>query len=168
MLCFSFAPGSHKKIPESTWDRWVSSPAPVLFTIGPWSASEGRQKGMPGFACLTHCQSTVTNSILFYRNSHGKSVRPKGNQPWIFVGRTDAEAEAPILWPPDGKSRLIGRDSDAGKDWKQEENRGDRRWDGWMAPPTQWTWIWASSERQWRTRKPGVLLSMGSQREMIN
>ena len=45
----------------------------------------------------------------------------KGNQPWIFIGRTDAEAEAPILWPPDGKSWLIGKDHDAGKDWGQEE-----------------------------------------------
>ena len=48
-----------------------------------------------------------------------KSVNPKGNQPWIFIGRTDAEA--PILWPPDAKSRLIGKDPDAGKDWMQKE-----------------------------------------------
>ena len=46
---------------------------------------------------------------------------PKGNQPWIFIGRTDAEAGAPILWPPDAKSQLIGKDPDAGKDWRQEE-----------------------------------------------
>ena len=45
----------------------------------------------------------------------------KGNQPWIFIGRTDAEAEAPIFWPPDGKSRLTGKDPDAGKDWGQGE-----------------------------------------------
>ena len=45
-----------------------------------------------------------------------KSVNPKGNQVWIFIGRTDAEAEAPILWPPDAKSWLIGKDPDAGKD----------------------------------------------------
>ena len=48
-------------------------------------------------------------------------VPPKGNQPWIFTGRTDAEAEAQILWPPDVKSHLIVQDSDAGKDWGQEE-----------------------------------------------
>ena len=46
---------------------------------------------------------------------------PKGNQSWIFIGRTDAEAEAPILWPPDAKSWLIRKDPDAGKDWRQEE-----------------------------------------------
>ena len=48
-------------------------------------------------------------------------VHPKGNQSWIFTGRTDAEAEAPILWPPDVKSWLIWKDPDAGKDWGQEE-----------------------------------------------
>ena len=47
-------------------------------------------------------------------------VNPKGNQTWIFIGRMDAEAEAPIIWPPDAKSQLIGKDPDAGKDWKQE------------------------------------------------
>ena len=46
---------------------------------------------------------------------------PKGNHSWIFTGRTDAEAEAPILWPPDAKNWLIGKDSDAGKDWRQDE-----------------------------------------------
>ena len=48
-------------------------------------------------------------------------VHPKGNQPWTFIGRTDAEAETPILWPPDGKSWLIGKDPDAGKHWGQEK-----------------------------------------------
>ena len=50
-----------------------------------------------------------------------KPVNPKGNQPWIFTGRTDAEAEAPVLWPPDAKSQLNGKDPDAGKDWRQED-----------------------------------------------
>ena len=48
-------------------------------------------------------------------------VHPKENQSWMFIGRTDAEAEVPILWPPDGKNWLIGKDPDAGKDWRQEE-----------------------------------------------
>ena len=50
-------------------------------------------------------------------------VNPRGNQSWIFIGRTDAEAEGPILWPPNSKSRLIGKDPDAGKDWRQKEKR---------------------------------------------
>ena len=50
-----------------------------------------------------------------------KLVHPKGNQSWIFIGKTDAEAETPILWPPDAKNWLTGKDPDAGKDWRQEE-----------------------------------------------
>ena len=50
-----------------------------------------------------------------------KSINPKGNQPWILIGRTDAAAAAPIRWPPDVKSRLLRKDPDAGKDWGQEE-----------------------------------------------
>ena len=50
-----------------------------------------------------------------------KPVNPKGNWPWIFIGSTDAEAESPICWPPDAKGRLIGKDPDGGKDWRQEE-----------------------------------------------
>ena len=68
-------------------------------------------------------------------------VNPKGNQPWIIIGRIDAEA--PILWPPDAKSWLIRKDPDAGKDWGQEE-----KWmTGWMASLTQWTRIWTNCKR---------------------
>ena len=52
-----------------------------------------------------------------------KPVNPKGNQSWIFIGRTDAQAEAVMLWPPDVKSQLTGKDSDAGKNWRQEDKR---------------------------------------------
>ena len=52
-----------------------------------------------------------------------KPVNPKGNQPWILIGRTDAEAEAPILWPPDAKNWLIRKDPEAGKDWRQKEKK---------------------------------------------
>ena len=50
-----------------------------------------------------------------------QSVHPKGDKSWVFIGRTDAEAETPILWPPHAKSWLIGKDPDAGRDWGQEE-----------------------------------------------
>ena len=60
-----------------------------------------------------------------------KPVNPKGNQPWIITARTNAETEAPILWPPDVNRRLIGKDSDAGKDWRQKKGEeGGRGWDG--------------------------------------
>ena len=90
-----------------------------------------------------------------------KLVNPKGNQSWIFIERTDAEARAPILWPPDAKNWLIRKDPDSGKDWggREEDNRG---WDGWITSPTRWTWVWASSGSSWWTGKPGMLQSMGS------
>ena len=50
-----------------------------------------------------------------------KTVNPKGNQPWIFIGKTDGEAEAPILWPPDAKIWLIRKDPDSAKDWRQKK-----------------------------------------------
>jgi len=92
-----------------------------------------------------------------------KPVNPKGNQSWIFIRRTDAEAEAPILWPPDLKNCLIRKNLILGKTegWGEGDNRVR---DGWMASLTQWTWVWASSGRWWRTGKPGVVQSMGSQR----
>ena len=92
-----------------------------------------------------------------------KLVHPKGNQSWIVIGGTDAEAETLVLWPPDGKNWLIRKDPDAGKDWGQEEKgTTEMRWlDG---PLTQWTWVWASAGRWWWTEKPDVLQSMGSQR----
>ena len=92
-----------------------------------------------------------------------KEIQPinaKGNQPWIFTGRTDAEA--PILWPPDANSWLTGKDPDAGMIAVGEGD--DRGWDGWMASPTQWTWVWVNSRSWWWTGRPGVLRFMGSQR----
>ena len=89
-------------------------------------------------------------------------VHPKGDQTWVFIGRTDAEAETPILCPSHAKSWLIGKGLNAGRDWGQEE-KGRRGWDGWMASPTQWTWVWVKSGSWWWTRRPGVLRFMGSQ-----
>ena len=90
-------------------------------------------------------------------------VHSKGDQPWDFFGRNDAEAETPVLWPPHEKSWLIGKYSDAGRDWGQEE-KGTTGWDGWMASLTQWTWVWVNSGSCWWTGRPGVLRFMGSKR----
>ena len=92
-----------------------------------------------------------------------KPINPIGNELWIFIGRTDAEAEAPILGPLDAKSWLTG------KDWCWERLKAggegdDRGWDGWMVSPTQRTWVWINSGRWWRTGKPGILRSMRLQR----
>ena len=92
-----------------------------------------------------------------------KPVKPKGNQSWIFIGMTDAEAETSILWPPDAKNWLTGKDPC----WERLKAGGegdDRGWDGWMASPTRWTWICTSSGSWWWIGMPGMLQSMGSQR----
>ena len=83
-------------------------------------------------------------------------VHLTGYQSWVFTGRTDVEAETPILWPPDPKSWLIWKDPDAGRDWGQEEKG--------MASLTQWTWVWVDSGSWWWTGRPGMLWCMGSQR----
>ena len=92
-----------------------------------------------------------------------KPINPKGNQAWTFIRRTDAKAEAPILWPPNVKSWLIRKDPDARKDWRQEE-KGMTGWDGWVASLIQWIWVRANSRRWWWTGMPGMLQFMESQR----
>ena len=99
-----------------------------------------------------------------------KPVHPKGNQPWIFTGRTDAETEAPILWPPDAKSQVIGKDPDAGKDWRQgkkgKKGVTEDEMVGWHH--------WFNGHKLGQTlgdgegQKPGVLQSMGLQRVKHN
>ena len=80
-----------------------------------------------------------------------KEIQPvhlKGNQTWIFIGRTDAEVETPILWLPDAKNRLIWKDPDAGKDLRAGGEGDDRGWDDWMASPSQWASVSVNS-RSW-------------------
>ena len=88
-------------------------------------------------------------------------VHPKRDQSWVFIGRTDAEAKTPILWPSHAKSWLTGKDPDAERDWGQEE-KGLTEDDGWMASPTRWTWVWVNSGSWWWTGRPSMLQSVGS------
>ena len=92
------------------------------------------------------------------------TVNPKENQPWIFIGMTYAEIETLILCPHDVGSWLIRKDPDAGKDLRQEKKTTEDEMVGWHHRWTQRTWVSAISRRWWRTGKPGVLQSMGSQR----
>ena len=93
-------------------------------------------------------------------------VHPQGDQSWVLLGRTDAEAETPILWPPQRVDSL-----EELTHWKRPwcwEGLGagegdDRGWDGWMASPTRCTLVWVNSGNWWWTGRPGVLRFMGSQ-----
>ena len=88
-----------------------------------------------------------------------QQVHPKGDQSWVFIGRTDAEAVTPMLWPPDKVKRPWC--------WERLKAGGegdDWGCNGWMRSPTQWTWVWVNSGSWWWTVKPVMLWSMGSQR----
>ena len=90
-------------------------------------------------------------------------VHPKGDQSWIFIGRTDAEAETPNTLATWYKMTCWKRPRcwERLKAGGEEDNRG---WEGWMALPTQWTWVWVNSGNWWWIGRPGMLQSMGSQR----
>ena len=90
-----------------------------------------------------------------------QAVHSEGDQPLDFFGRNDAKAETPVLWPPHAKSWLIGKDSDAGRDWGQEKRTTD---DEMASSLTRWTWVWVNSGSWWWTGRPGVLWFMESQR----
>ena len=95
-------------------------------------------------------------------------VHPKGTQPWIFIGRTDVEAETRIFWPPDVKNWLIAKSFQC---WERLKARGegdDRGWDGWMISLPQWTWVWVNFGSWWWTGRPGMLQSTGSQRVWLD
>ena len=88
--------------------------------MGPWGSNQCCSR--------VNCVLTVKNRRSRFRQFI-QDQSPRGNQPWIFIGRTDAEA--PILWPPDGNKQLTGKDPDAGKDWRQEERATEDEVVGW-------------------------------------
>ena len=115
------------------------------------------------------CQRIDTSELWCWRRRLSplnckeiQPVNPKGNQSWIFIGQTDAET--PILWTPDEKNWLIWKRPWCWERLKVGREGDDRGWDGWMASPTQWTWVWVNSGSWWWTARPGMLQSMGSQR----
>ena len=106
-----------------------------------------------------YVEKTVTKkagkNILVIWQAVGKSVLNIHWKDWCWV-------ETPMLWPPNEKNWLTGKDPDAGKDWRREE-KGMTEDDGWMASPTRWTWVWVGLASWWWTGKSGMLQSMGSQ-----
>ena len=93
-----------------------------------------------------------------------KPVNPKGNQPWTLIGRTDAEAEAPILWPPNAKNWLVRKDTDARKDWRwQEKGTTEDEMDGWHhwldEGQSEWTRELLMDRESWRAAIHGFTKS---------
>ena len=101
------------------------------------------------WCCWTVMLEKTLESLLDCKEI--QPVHPKGDKSWVFIGRTDAEAETPVLWPPDAKNWLISKDPDAGKDWRWEEK-------GWQRMrllddiTDLMTWVWVSSGSWWWTR----------------
>ena len=144
---------------DDKFDPWVrkipwrrkQQPTPVFFSHCSWS-----------WCFWTMVLEKTLESPLDCKQI--KSLNPKGTQPWIFIGNTAAEAEVPILWPPDEKSPSHWKRPWCWERLKAGGEGDDRGWDGWMASLTRWTWVWANSGSWWWTGRPDVLQFMGSQR----
>ena len=161
LAIFSYQGNNH---PVKSWGRYFHLKELIY---DPWRRKwqltpvflPGKSHGwrsLMGYSPSVHKESDLTERLASIYDMH-QPFNPKGNQLWIFIGRTDAEADV-LMQRADswGKILMLGK-----IDSKREgSNRG---WAGWMASPTQWTWVWANSGRWWRTRKPGILQFMGSQ-----
>ena len=99
----------------------------VMYGCKSWTIKKAERRRIDAFELW--CWRRLFENPLDCREI--KSVNPKGNQSWIFIGRTDVETEASILWSPDAKSWLIGKDPDAGEDWRQEKGMTEDEMIGW-------------------------------------
>ena len=116
---------------DITWPTWVHNSQSYGFSNSHVHMWELDHKA---WALKNWCFQTVVLDKTLESPLDCKEIKPanpKGNQSWIFIGRTDADAKALILWPPDAKSQIIGKDPDAGKDWRQEEKGMTE--DEWLA-----------------------------------
>ena len=100
---------------------------------------------------------------VLWQQDH-QTVNLQGNQPWILIGRTDAEAETPVFWSSDVNSWLTGKSPWCWERLRVEGEEGIRGCNGWMASLMQWIWTWANFGRWWGSERPDLLQSMGSQR----
>ena len=129
----------------------------VMYECESWTIKKAEHQRIDAFALW--CWRRLLRVPWTARGSSQSIL--KEIQSWIFIGKTDAEAEAPVLWPPDVKSKLIRKDPDAGKDWRQKKGMTEDEMVGWH----HWLdgQVWASSRSWWQIGKPGVLQSMGLQ-----
>ena len=121
-----------------------------------WSCMDMRAGHKAGWVPKNWCFWTVVleKTLQSPLDCKIKPINSKRNQPWLVTGR--ANAEAPILWPLDVKSQVIGKDLMLGK-MEGKRRKWHKRWNGQIASLTQWIWIWTNSGRQWRTGEPGML-----------
>ena len=128
----------------------------MVFPVAVWMWELGYKESwaLKNWCFWTVVLQKILESSLDYKEI--QPVHPKGNQSWMFVGRTDVEAETAILWPPDAKSWLIWKDPDSGKDWRQEEEgTTEDGWDGWMAHRLnghEFWWIPGVGDGEWGPR----------------
>ena len=127
----------------------------IMYGCGSWTIKKAECWGIDAFELW--CWKRLLRVPWTARRSN-QSILKEIN-PEYFIGRTDAEAETPILWPPDVNIWLIGKDPDAGKDWRWDE-KGTRGWGGCISL-IQGTWAWVNSGSWWGTGKPGMLQPMG-------
>ena len=126
-------------------DKSPSSQSYVFSSSHVWLWELDHKEGWaPKNLMLLNC-GAGEESWEYLDNMEIKPVSPKGNQPWIFIGRTDAEADTPIFWPPMWRADSLEKTLMLGK-IGGNRRRGDRGWDGWIASLLQWTWVWANWE----------------------
>ena len=124
--------------------------------VGLWRKLSGKELMFLNCGVGEDCWESLDCKVI-------QPVNLKGNQSWIFIGRTDAEAETPILVATWYEEVTHLKSPWCWERLKAGGEGDDRDWDGWMASPTQWTWVWVNSRSSWCTRMPGVLQSMRSQ-----
>ena len=146
-----------------SWD-WIRSVKDYGFSKGHvWMWDLDCEEG---WALKNWCFLTVALEKTLESPLNCKEIQPvhsKGDQSWVFIGRTDAKAETPTLATSWEELTHLKRP------WcwerlKAGEEGDDRGWDGWMASLTQWTWFWVNSENWWWTGRPGMLCFMGSEK----
>ena len=121
----------------------------VMYRCESWTIKKAEHRWIDPFK--PWCWRTLENPLDY---KEIKSVNPKGNQLWIFIGRTDAEAETPIIWN-NGKTPIISNNGKRLWCWKRlrAEKGSNRGRDGWTASSTQWTWVWANSRKTVKDRE---------------
>ena len=132
----------------------------VMYGCESWTVKKAEHQRIHAFELW--CWRRLLRVPWTARRSN-QSILKEISPGWSLEGLM-LKLKLPILWPPHAKSWLTGKDSDAGRDLGAGGEGEDREWDGWVASPTRWTWIWVNSESRWWTRSPGMLRFMGLQR----